>query len=70
MMPGFVDSHGHLSFVGFHACSANLLPEPDGEGNSFDDLIRITEEWISKNSRLIKKIGWICSFGYDDSQLK
>lgn len=28
LLPGFVDAHGHLSFVGFQALSANLLPKP------------------------------------------
>ena len=30
LLPGFVDAHGHVFFVGFQAMSANLLPPPDG----------------------------------------
>ena len=41
LLPGFVDPHGHVSFVGLQAVSANLLPAPDGEGNSIPDLQRI-----------------------------
>jgi len=31
MLPGFVDSHGHVVFGGLQALSANLLAPPDGE---------------------------------------
>ena len=30
MLPGFVDSHGHVVLGGMQALSANLLPPPDG----------------------------------------
>ena len=30
MLPGFVDSHGHVVFGGLQALSANLLAPPDG----------------------------------------
>ena len=34
LLPGFVDAHGHVAAVGLQAMAANLLPAPDGRGNS------------------------------------
>ena len=34
LLPGFIDGHGHVFTSGVQAASANLLPAPDGEGNS------------------------------------
>ncbi len=70
MLPGFIDAHGHVWNAGFQAVSANLLPAPDGEGNSIDDLIRLLNDWKKKNENVIGKYGWIVGFGYDDAQLK
>ncbi len=39
MVPGFVDAHGHVVSAGLQAASANLLPQPDGNVNSFAELI-------------------------------
>ena len=69
MLPGFIDGHGHVFNVGLQALSANLLPAPDGEGNSVEDLKRILKDWISDNSAFIDSTGWIIGFGYDDAQL-
>lgn len=71
MLPGFVDAHGHVSSVGVQVLSANLLPAPDGDGNSFDQLVEITREWMNSDDGLlfIEKTGWVLGFGYDDSQL-
>ena len=71
LLPGFIDPHGHVSNVGVQALAANLLPAPDGKGNSFDQLVEITRDWMdSDDGRLfIDKTGWVLGFGYDDSQL-
>ncbi|MDI7864634.1 amidohydrolase [Rhizobiaceae bacterium n13] len=70
MLPGFVDPHGHVVMVGLQALAANLLPAPDGEGNSIPALQRILRDWIANNSEVIKRYGVIVGFGYDDSQLE
>ena len=70
LLPGFVDSHGHAYMMGLQARSANLLPAPDGSGNSIADLQRLLREWVDANPAAIAKAGWIVGFGYDDSQLQ
>jgi len=69
MLPGFVDSHSHASLIGLQALSANLLPPPDGEGASVASLQRILADYAATEPRLLKELGWIIGFGYDDSQL-
>jgi predicted amidohydrolase YtcJ len=70
MLPGFVDSHGQAYVMGLQARSANLLPAPDGSGNSIADLQRLLRDWTAANPAAIEKVGWIVGFGYDDSQLE
>lgn len=70
LIPGFVDPHGHVVMVGLQALAANLLPAPDGRGNSVAALQDILREWIGRNGRIIEKYGVIIGFGYDDSQLR
>ena len=70
MLPGFLDAHGHVWNAGFQAVSANLLPPPDGEGSSVDEIIRLLNEWADANQEVVSKYGAIIGFGYDDSQLK
>jgi len=71
LLPGFFDPHGHVTNVGIQALSANLLPAPDGEGNSHDQLVSILRDWMdSDDGRLfVDTTGWVLGFGYDDSQL-
>ncbi|MGH6997775.1 MAG: amidohydrolase, partial [Phenylobacterium sp.] len=70
LLPGFVDAHGHVSFVGLQAVSANLLPAPDGEGNSIADLQRVVRGWMEQNRPFIDRYKLVIGFGYDDSQLR
>jgi hypothetical protein len=69
MLPGFFDSHGHAYAVGLQASVANLLPPPDGAGEDIAALQRLLRDWASENEAIVKKVGWIAGFGYDDSQL-
>ena len=69
LLPGFIDAHGHIANVGFQALSANLLPPPDGEGQSIDSLVTLLKGWQAQNNILLQESGWIIGFGYDDSQL-
>lgn len=69
LLPGFVDPHSHLWISGLQSLAANLLPAPDGEGNSIPALIDVTKEWVNNNQQAIGKVGWIVGFGYDDAQL-
>jgi predicted amidohydrolase YtcJ len=69
MLPGFFDPHSHANLVGMQAISANLLPPPDGKGESIAALQEIYRAWIEANGEFINKFGIIMGFGYDDAQL-
>lgn len=68
LVPGFVDGHGHMSQAGLQAIAANLLPPPDGRGDSIAGLQGIVREWMS-SSTIAKRFGIVVGFGWDDSQL-
>jgi predicted amidohydrolase YtcJ len=72
MVPGFVDAHGHVVSAGIQAASANLLPMPDGEVNSFAQLVDTLNEWkqSASGAEFIENTGWLLGFGFDDSQLE
>jgi predicted amidohydrolase YtcJ len=70
LLPGFFDPHGHVSMVGLQARYANLLPAPDGEGDTIPALQRITRDWMRRHDALVRKSQLIIGFGYDDSQLQ
>ena len=69
MLPGFVDSHGHVAGGGMQASSANLLAQPDGDVTDIASLQQTLRDWISDNGTFIEKYGLILGFGYDQSQL-
>jgi len=69
MLPGFVDSHGHVVFGGLQALSANLLPPPDGPGASIAGLQEALRAWVDRNAAVVDKVNMIIGFGYDNAQL-
>ena len=69
MLPGFVDSHGHVYLIGLQSSTANLLPPPDGTGKDIASLEKLLIDWAATHQEAVKKVGWIAGFGYDDSQL-
>lgn len=68
LTPGFIDGHSHVSGTGLQALSANLLPAPDGEGNSIPDLQRIMRQFYTQTAGP-RGYKVLIGFGYDDSQL-
>lgn len=70
LLPGFIDAHGHLFMSGIQKLAANLLPPPDGQARSVDDIVTLLKNWQTNNAKTIESSGWIIGFGYDDSQLK
>ncbi|MQP76545.1 amidohydrolase family protein [Stenotrophomonas sp. MYb238] len=68
LVPGFIDSHGHVSGVGLQALSANLLPAPDGDGNAIPALQDIMRRFRAA-ATLPGGYRVLIGFGYDDSQL-
>jgi predicted amidohydrolase YtcJ len=69
MLPGFVDSHGHVVMGGLQALSANLLAPPDGEVTDIPGLVETLKAWIQANSEAVDSFNLIVGFGYDQSQL-
>ncbi len=69
LLPGFVDSHGHVMLGGLQALSANLLAPPDGEVTDIDSLLQTLRDWAGRNAETVKKVDLIVGFGYDQSQL-
>ena len=70
MLPGFVDSHGHVVMGGLQALSANLLAPPDGEVTDIASLQETLRNWAEDNKDAVKKIKLIVGFGYDNATLK
>jgi predicted amidohydrolase YtcJ len=69
MLPGFVDSHGHVVFGGIQAMSANLLAPPDGAVTNIADLQSTLKAWVTANSEVVDNFNMIIGFGYDNAQL-
>jgi predicted amidohydrolase YtcJ len=71
LLPGFIDPHSHVYGVGLQAMVANLLPPPDGQAKTVDDLVRLLSEAQSdpRYKPFIKSTGLIMGFGYDDAEL-
>lgn len=69
MLPGFIDSHGHVVFGGLQALSANLLAPPDGAVKDIASLQATLRKWVEKNAEAVEQAGVIIGFGYDNAQL-
>ena len=69
MLPGFVDSHGHVVFGGIQAMLANLLAPPDGAVTDIASLQSTLKAWAAANSETLDKLNMIVGFGYDNAQL-
>jgi len=69
MLPGFVDSHGHVVMGGLQALSANLLAPPDGEVTDIASLQATLSKWAEDNAETVDKVQMIIGFGYDNAQL-
>ena len=69
MLPGFVDSHGHVVMGGLQALSANLLAPPDGQVTDIASLQETLSEWAEDNAETVDEVQLIIGFGYDNAQL-
>jgi predicted amidohydrolase YtcJ len=69
LLPGFVDSHGHVVMGGLQAMSANLLAPPDGEVRDIASLQQTLRDWMEKNADVVESTNLIVGFGYDQAQL-
>jgi len=69
MVPGFVDSHGHVFMGGLQALSANMLAPPDGDVSDIASMQQVIRDWVAANQAIVDKIDLIVGFGYDNAQL-
>lgn len=67
LLPGFVDSHGHLADAINAAGQANISSPPVGNCSSINDIITELQKCKAENN--IKDGEWIFGWGYDDTQL-
>lgn len=65
LLPGFIDAHGHISFVGSSALLANVASPPVGPVETMADLIKQLKNYILANE--IPAGEWVVGVGYDDS---
>ena len=69
MIPGFVDSHGHVFGGGLQAMSANLLAPPDGVVTDIPSMQKMISEWVASNREIVEQVNLIIGFGYDNATL-
>ena len=67
ILPGFIDAHGHASYLAFATQVANIASPPVGEVKTIKDLQKNLKKFI-KDSNL-QPGEWVMGLGYDDSLL-
>jgi predicted amidohydrolase YtcJ len=65
LMPGFIDAHGHVGYVGQNAGMAQLQPPPVGGVDSIAKLQVAVRTWIAAHPNAPV----VMANGFDDSQL-
>lgn len=72
LLPGFIDSHGHIYLTGFLLSMANIYPGPDGPADDFDGLVASTKAWMASDTgkQFIRTFGWVLANGYDHTMLR
>ncbi|MDA9954756.1 amidohydrolase [Gammaproteobacteria bacterium] len=68
ILPGFIDAHGHASFVAFSTQVANIASKPVGPVNAIENIQSELREFINKGN--LKSGEWVIGMGYDDSLLE
>jgi predicted amidohydrolase YtcJ len=68
ILPGFIDAHGHASFVAFSTQVANIASKPVGPVNAIENIQSELRGFINKGN--LKPGEWVIGMGYDDSLLK
>jgi len=68
ILPGFIDAHGHASFVAFSTQVANIASKPVGPVNAIGNIQSELREFINKEN--LKPGEWVIGMGYDDSLLE
>ena len=67
VLPGFIDAHGHASYLAFATQVANLASPPVGKINNIQDLQTELKNFIQDSD--LQPGEWVMGLGYDDSLL-
>lgn len=67
ILPGFIDAHGHASYLAFATQVANLASPPVGTVNNIKELQSDLKKFIQDSN--LKPGEWVMGLGYDDSLL-
>ena len=65
LVPGFIDAHGHMAFVGGTIKMVNLSSPPVGSVKNIDDIVKLLKAHIEEKKPPAGT--WISGYGYDDS---
>ena len=67
ILPGFIDAHGHASYLAFATQVANLASPPVGDINTIKELQAELRKFIEESN--LQPGEWVMGLGYDDSLL-
>ena len=67
ILPGFIDAHGHASYLAFATQVANIASPPVGSINNIKELQSELKKFITDSN--LKPGEWVMGLGYDDSLL-
>ena len=67
LLPGFIDSHSHVTMVAAKLAAADLSPKPAGAVASFADIRAVLRKHIDSNPP--DNGDWVVGWGYDHSML-
>ena len=67
ILPGFIDAHGHASYLAFATQVANIASPPVGSINNIKELQSELKKFIIDSN--LKPGEWVMGLGYDDSLL-
>ncbi len=67
LVPGFIDSHGHIGFSARLVDFVNLSSPPVGSAENVDDVVGLLKAHIEKQQP--GEGEWVVGYGYDDSLL-
>jgi len=67
LIPGFIDAHGHMTFVARLIEIVDLASPPVGSVENIEDVVALVKKHIDEESPAPGT--WIFGFGYDDSLL-
>lgn len=67
LLPGFIDAHGHLTFVARTLDFVDLSSPPVGTARSIDDIVELLKARLAEDPPAQGE--WLIGFGYDESLL-